>query len=191
MAIQQSPDNRVTLSGIYEFIMKRFPYYRSNQRAWQNSIRHNLSLNSCFIKVPRTEGNEKGKGNFWTFATGCESMLDLFENGNFRRRRRRRNLKVGFREPVDTFAAASSNAPRPRDSEPFCPLAPCDRSSQLNPAALSKPEPEIKFSIDYILSTPDPHPGFRPHHCNATVATAGPSITLLEPQHLNLHFWTL
>uniref|UniRef100_H3AFE5 Forkhead box protein G1 n=1 Tax=Latimeria chalumnae TaxID=7897 RepID=H3AFE5_LATCH len=91
MAIQQSPGNKVTLSGIYDFIMKKFPYYRSNQRAWQNSIRHNLSLNSCFVKVPRTEGNEKGKGNYWTFASGCESMLDLFENGNYRRRRRRRS----------------------------------------------------------------------------------------------------
>ncbi|NWH33066.1 FOXL1 protein, partial [Agelaius phoeniceus] len=90
MAIQQSPSNKVTLSGIYDFIMKKFPYYRSNQRAWQNSIRHNLSLNSCFVKVPRTEGNEKGKGNYWSFAAGCESMLDLFENGNYRRRRRRR-----------------------------------------------------------------------------------------------------
>uniref|UniRef100_A0A8B9BJU4 Forkhead box protein G1 n=1 Tax=Anser brachyrhynchus TaxID=132585 RepID=A0A8B9BJU4_9AVES len=98
MAIQQSPSNKVTLSGIYDFIMKKFPYYRSNQRAWQNSIRHNLSLNSCFVKVPRTEGNEKGKGNYWSFATGCESMLDLFENGNYRRRRRRRNMKREHRE---------------------------------------------------------------------------------------------
>uniref|UniRef100_A0A8D2P850 Forkhead box protein G1 n=3 Tax=Passeriformes TaxID=9126 RepID=A0A8D2P850_ZOSLA len=98
MAIQQSPSNKVTLSGIYDFIMKKFPYYRSNQRAWQNSIRHNLSLNSCFVKVPRTEGNEKGKGNYWSFATGCESMLDLFENGNYRRRRRRRNVKREHKE---------------------------------------------------------------------------------------------
>uniref|UniRef100_A0A8C1LA02 Forkhead box protein G1 n=1 Tax=Cyprinus carpio TaxID=7962 RepID=A0A8C1LA02_CYPCA len=163
MAIQQSPENKVTLSGIYEFIMKRFPYYRSNQRAWQNSIRHNLSLNSCFIKVPRTEGNEKGKGNYWTFATGCESMLDLFENGNFRRRRRRRNLKMGLKEPVEPFVAMDIHqgiAVRPRDSDSFCPVNTSHRPAQNN-APLSKPEPEIKFSIDYILSTPDPLPVFR------------------------------
>ncbi|XP_010788413.1 forkhead box L3 [Notothenia coriiceps] len=199
MAIQQSPEQRVTLSGIYEFIMKRFPYYRSNQRAWQNSIRHNLSLNSCFIKVPRTEGNEKGKGNFWTFATGCESMLDLFENGNFRRRRRRRNMKIGFRESAEIsflqpleIHSDQHLPPSRRPETPLCPLNPeRPRPDPLLPNNTQKPESEIKFSIDYILSTPDPPLlGIRSSH--GTLLAAGPPVHLLEPQpHLNLHFWTL
>nr|CAD2180186.1 unnamed protein product [Meloidogyne enterolobii] len=90
MAIQQSDRKMCTLSEIYNFIMAYFEYYKNHgQRcSWQNSIRHSLSFNDCFVKVPRTP-DRPGKGSFWTLHALCG---DMFENGCFLRRQKRFKL---------------------------------------------------------------------------------------------------
>uniref|UniRef100_A0A6G1SJH9 Fork head domain-containing protein FD3 n=1 Tax=Aceria tosichella TaxID=561515 RepID=A0A6G1SJH9_9ACAR len=85
MAILQSKERRATLAGICDFIRSRFPYYRDKYPLWQNSIRHNLSLNDCFVKLSREPGNP-GKGSYWCLDPQSE---DMFDNGSFLRRRKR------------------------------------------------------------------------------------------------------
>ncbi|XP_010996180.3 forkhead box protein I3 [Camelus dromedarius] len=97
MAIQSAPERKLTLSHIYQFVADSFPFYQRSKAGWQNSIRHNLSLNDCFKKVPRDE-DDPGKGNYWTLDPNCEKM---FDNGNFRRKRKRRS------ETSSTSAAAA------------------------------------------------------------------------------------
>lgn len=110
MAIQQSPSKMLTLAEIYQWIMDLFPFYRQNQQRWQNSIRHSLSFNDCFVKVPRSP-DKPGKGSFWTLHPDSGNM---FENGCYLRRQKRfkcdkKTMKDGGRKSGDGGSSNSSS----------------------------------------------------------------------------------
>ena len=64
-AITSIPERKMTLTKIYAYIQANYAFYRHAGGGWQNSVRHNLSLNDAFVKVPRGP-EEYGKGMYWS-----------------------------------------------------------------------------------------------------------------------------
>ncbi|CAO1342889.1 unnamed protein product [Diamesa tonsa] len=159
MAIANAPAKRATLSEIYAYITQRFPYFEKNKKGWQNSIRHNLSLNECFVKIPREGGGER-KGNYWTLDPQYD---DMFENGNYRRRRRmKRPYRTGahFQKMFGESYIASSNnfAHRTVFSQPgYQPYPRYDTSSWIPNTPLSTYPPcTSRSGYSYTTSIQQP-----------------------------------
>ncbi|GFU19252.1 forkhead box protein F1 [Nephila pilipes] len=84
MAIQSSPTMKLTLNEIYEYLQSKFSFFRGEYKGWKNSVRHNLSLNDCFIKLPKGVGRP-GKGHYWTVDP---ASVTVFQDGSSKRRPR-------------------------------------------------------------------------------------------------------
>ncbi|KXL50189.1 hypothetical protein M433DRAFT_93454, partial [Acidomyces richmondensis BFW] len=84
MAILRAPNRRLTLAQIYKWISDNFAYYKTTDSGWQNSIRHNLSLNKSFIKQERPK-DDPGKGNYWVVKEGEERPFLVDKKNPIRR----------------------------------------------------------------------------------------------------------
>uniref|UniRef100_F6ZZ08 Fork-head domain-containing protein n=1 Tax=Monodelphis domestica TaxID=13616 RepID=F6ZZ08_MONDO len=146
MAIAHSAERRLTLGGIYRFITERFAFYRDNPRKWQNSIRHNLTLNDCFVKIPREPGHP-GKGNYWALDPAAQ---DMFDSGSFLRRRKRFK-----RSDLSTYPGYPQTTrpgpPVPPGASAFVPPAPAA-------AARAPPYPAPLYGAAYAAAPTAPGP---------------------------------
>ena len=82
MAIAAAQDKKATLREICDYIKGRFPFYQEKKN-WEGNIRHNLTLNDCFEKMPRRAGD---KGHPWSINPNFE---DMYDGGSLLRRRYR------------------------------------------------------------------------------------------------------
>jgi hypothetical protein len=105
MAILSSKDLKLVLADIYQYILDNFPYFRHRGPGWRNSIRHNLSLNDCFVKAGRAAN---GKGHFWAIHPAC---IDDFKRGDFRRRKAQRKVRRHMGLAVDEEDSPSPPPP--------------------------------------------------------------------------------
>lgn len=95
MAIMSSPKKMMVLPEIYDYIQKNFPFYgQMNKRAWQNAVRHNLSLHDCFVKVPRYKVEAPTTSCYWRLS---DEARDLHERGESLKRKGAYRRKGGPR----------------------------------------------------------------------------------------------
>ncbi|XP_045555908.1 forkhead box protein J2 isoform X2 [Salmo salar] len=160
MAIGAAPGRKLSLNDIYMWISDMFPYYSRSGRGWKNSIRHNLSLNKCFRKVPRPQ-SDPGKGSYW--------MMDGPSEPNPLRGTKRpypaEEEEGSIQVPnVSVMQAEKQHSPQ---TDHYTPLAsPQEPSQQLSPPPCKQRPPYMQSPVS---SLPVPHETVSPSTASATL----------------------
>ena len=181
MALYHSPERMLPLSEIYKFIMDTFPYYRKNTQRWQNSLRHNLSFNDCFIKIPRRP-DRPGKGAYWTLHP---KAIQMFENGSLLRRRKRFKLDEEEKDSLEAELSAISNLTKMMSSGPSPPQpAQYPPVNAPPPPPMMQPPPLPFLPLPSIPHYPAPPPlALSPHytsHISVPQSPASPTASTQE-----------
>ena len=153
MAILSSKEKKLVLSDIYQWILDNYSYFRNRAPGWRNSIRHNLSLNDCFIKTGRSAN---GKGHYWAIHP---ANVDDFKKGDFRRRKAQRRVRkaMGLAVPDDED---SPSPPPPPSAETEAWRAKMEAEDRAAALAASGQEDTDKVTVGtQLLSGEGPKPG--------------------------------
>lgn len=118
-AILSSPQHRLTLQDIYEWITIVYPFYKRGEQTWMNSVRHALSTMAVFRKVPRQRQEGKSLWAIWDCDVPC------FANGDFKKslcadmvKAKPEPAKTGPKKRVSTEQTSNGRASKRRRKDP-------------------------------------------------------------------------
>lgn len=178
-AILTNEQGILSLSEIYDWISSHYSYYRFSKTGWQNSIRHNLSLNKAFEKVPRRP-NEPGKGMKWQISEAYkQDFMKKWRDGTLNKVRRGSSVT----RQLQLHLIKNKRLPESRSTTGSGPILQVNPSA---PSSLPASAPQlppmnqtIPFathdvnSLNYInkagshLSSPMKYSNFQPNNVNS------------------------
>ncbi len=178
MAILSSAEKKLVLADIYQYILDNFPYFRHRGHGWRNSIRHNLSINDCFMKAGRASN---GKGHYWAVHPACQ---EDFQKGDFSRRKAQRKVRRHMGLHMDEEEENTPPVSPVPSSSPMYGLSPnptCSPVSMRSPDPCSSPIPPYS---PFLASSP--YPGATPSSCPVSpphYPTDSPPLSLPFPAY--------
>ncbi|XP_054446653.1 forkhead box protein H1 [Pteronotus mesoamericanus] len=139
LVIQAAPSRRLKLAQIIRQVQAVFPFFRDDYEGWKDSIRHNLSSNRCFRKVPKDPAKPKAKGNFWAVDVSLIPAEALrLQNTALCRRWQSRGVRGAFAKDLGPYVLHGRPYRPPKPPSPPSPHLP----------------PSEGFSIKSLLGDP-------------------------------------
>jgi hypothetical protein len=150
-AILSCTAKMMQLHEIYNYMEAKYQYFAKNiNKSWRNSVRHNLSLNECFVKAGR---GSNGKGNYWRIHPLCEKE---FIRGNFRRKSFKQLIRAGSSNHQNVHSAFPGAYSLPMDYYRTIPsLIPPPLSQQFTSSSASNlPSFQLPFYSSSLETQP-------------------------------------
>ena len=156
-AILSNPQGVMSLSEIYNWIADHYAYYKYSKTGWQNSIRHNLSLNKAFEKVPRRP-NEPGKGMKWQISESYkEEFLNKISDGTILKTRRGSSVSRQLSLHLATHNHLPESHKYTMDQQIHNgPAAPIPQQQQQQQQQQKRPPPQQQNSQPHYPIPPNP-----------------------------------
>ncbi|KAJ4373094.1 hypothetical protein N0V83_003385 [Neocucurbitaria cava] len=170
-AISSSATGQMNLQQIYNYIEKKYPWYKfkTTTSGWQSSVRHNLGQHDAFVK-----GDKEGKGFNWR--VNPEVSIEK------ERRKRQVSPPINHAQRQPYYPPSNGYPPYPQPGYPYHPGMPhaMPPAAPRLPPSLAQPRLPPSMARDANTTAPSaPHGA--PHHASPYASPWGGGNTTGSP----------